>query len=130
MAKKLPIRTHRARTVILIAASFLIIGGVAAATVFTLKRFAPVKKDIAATSDTQQSPADAKRDQANTSFAKGKYTDALAQYKEAYTLYTNAGDTSSAADMKQQVEIVEATIKNTPPAPTQPRRGINGGGTK
>lgn len=126
MSYKLPIRNHRKRTIVLVASSLVVVLGIAAATALTLKTISP-KRDTGNTEQSTANPADSKREEANKTFASGKYADALAQYKDAKSLYEAAGNTAAAADMTQQIAVVEATIKNTPPAPTQPRKSIGAG---
>lgn len=106
---------HRLRTTLIIAASILVIAGIAGGTVLLLKHFTPVKITNAPNNTAQTDDAPIKK--AEELFAKGDYTGAKAQYQSILDTYKNQKNEAGVKDIEVQLQIVEAATK----APQEPQ---------
>lgn len=116
---------HRLRTILIIAASLLVIGGIAAGTILTLRHFTPVKM----TENSPESPSvRSPLEKANELFAKGDYTGAKSAYENIRQTYQTQNNEAGVKDMEAQLQILEATAKSPKdPVNTDKGRVIMGG---
>lgn len=115
---------HRLRTILIIAASLLVVGGIAAGTMLTLKHFTPVKM----TSNSSEASVSSPLEKANELFAKGDYTGAKSAYENIRQTYKAQNNEAGVKDMDAQLQILEATAKAPKdPVNTDKGRIIMGG---
>lgn len=115
---------HRLRTILIIAASLLVVGGIAAGTILTLKHFTPVKM----TGDSPESSVRSPLEEANQLFAKGDYTGAKSAYENIRQTYKAQNNEAGVKDMDAQLQILDATAKSQKdPVNTDKGRIIMGG---
>lgn len=115
---------HRLRTILIIAASLLVVGGIAAGTMLTLKHFTPVKM----TNNSSEASVSSPLEKANELFAKGDYTGAKSAYENIRQTYKAQNNEAGVKDMDAQLQILEATAKAPKdPVNTDKGRIIMGG---
>jgi flagellar basal body-associated protein FliL len=129
MQQQFPIKnSNRMQLIGLITGAVVLIAGMGVGTFFTLKNIAPVQKGTGDANSQALGTADSAREKANELFAKGEFDAAKASYETALSAYTAEKNEAAANDVKQQLQVIELTIKNKPEA-KQPKPKINVGGS-
>lgn len=100
-------RLHRA---LIIAASVLLVGGIAFGTILMLKQFTPINL-TKNTSD--QASTKSPVDRAGELLAKGDYDGAKSAYESILKTYKAQGNEAGVQDMEAQLQAVEALAQST-----------------
>lgn len=103
----------RYRTVLLIAASVVVIAGAAIGTVLLLKHYGPFKQaNTSETASDTRSPLQ----KAEDLYEKGDYAGAKTQYQSILNDYKSQKNEAAAKDIEMQIKVIDATA-SAPKAP-------------
>lgn len=97
----------RYRTILLIIASVLVVGGAAAGTIVLLKQFGPARITDSVSEPTADTSLPLEK--AEDLFAKGDYAGAKTQYQSVLDTYKSQNNDAGVKDVEMQLKIIDAT---------------------
>lgn len=113
------LQNTRTRIILLVIGGIVLLGGIGMGTFTLLRQLKPAILHTASQKgqndqSSQPSSPDATRQQAETLVKEGKLAEAKTAYQTALAGYVASNNTSAAADVKTQLAILDAMLKNQP----------------